>query len=59
MTVKSFIASGPRSRHQAYSDESALIPAAPEYTAADILSGSLYRVLVLGMHDKDIDLAKL
>jgi hypothetical protein len=59
MTVKSFIASGARSRHQAYSDESALIPAAPEYTAGDILSGSLYRVLVLGMHDKDIDLAKL
>lgn len=50
---------GIRSRHAAHSDESALTPAAPEYTVGDILSGSLSRVLLQGIHDNEVELGKL
>ena len=58
MTIAAF-KDAPRSRHRAYSDDSTLVPAAPEYTTGDILSGSLDRALLLGIPDSEIDLGKL
>ncbi len=44
-----------KKNHEAYKD-SLFTFTAPEYSTAEVLLGSLYRKLLLGVHDKDVDL---
>ena len=41
--------------HQSYKN-SLLTFTAPEYSTAEVLLGSLYRKLIVEVHDKDVDL---
>src|SRR5215212_9093161 len=55
MTVDEFKQDPSKHRHKAY-ENSLFSTVAPEYATGEVLLGSAYRMLLLGMRDSEVDL---